>query len=109
MKLPYSFSRLSVRILVLFLVALFCSSVVHAQQPKITDFVLFGGSSTCSSCAVQLSASTTVSGGSVGSYNLIKSTGNSTIRSNIYSGGTIQLANSNIVTGNLAAAIPQSK
>ncbi|HKB45653.1 MAG TPA: hypothetical protein VKC90_14745, partial [Chitinophagaceae bacterium] len=54
--------------------------------------------------AVQLGSSCNIQGGSIGSYNLVKSTGNLTLGTNIYSGGTIQLANSNMVTGKITAA-----
>ncbi len=86
-----------------------------AQQLNITDFVLFGGNGNCPGgpgqsvapspgCAVQLGSSTSIQGGSIGSYTLVKSTGNATVTGNIYSGGTVVLANSNTVTGKITAA-----
>ncbi|HUS01476.1 MAG TPA: hypothetical protein VMY77_07105, partial [Chitinophagaceae bacterium] len=56
------------------------------QQLKPGDFVLFGGST-----GVEFSSSTKIQGGSIGSLNLVKTTGNSTLNANIYSGGTIVL------------------
>jgi hypothetical protein len=59
----------------------------QAQQLQMSDFVLFAadgasGRYSCSSpgYAVQLSSSTTISGGSIGSFNLIKTTGTSSAR-----------------------------
>ena len=88
---------------------------VTAQQLNISNFVLFGGNGQCPNgagqklpaapgCGVILGSSTTIQDGSIGSYNLITSTGNSTISSNLYCGGSIQLANSNVVTGNITVA-----
>ena len=103
-----------------FLLVVLYPGTLNAQQLKITDFVLFGGNGTCSvapsqrshdshNCAVQIASSSNIQGGSVGSYTLVKSTGNVTIHSNIYSGGTIQLSNRNVVTGKISAANSQSK
>lgn len=85
-----------------------------AQQLPITDFVLFGGNGTCPGtgqtppqlpgCGVQLGSSTNIQGGAIGSFRLVKSTGNTTLNTNIHSGGTVQLANSNTVTGKITAA-----
>ncbi|HSN62180.1 MAG TPA: polymer-forming cytoskeletal protein, partial [Ferruginibacter sp.] len=85
----------------------------NAQQLRITDFVLFGGTNSilpgqaaCSSpgYAVQLGTSSKIVGGAIGSYKLVKSTGTATVNANIYSGGTVILANNNTVTGNITAA-----
>jgi protein associated with RNAse G/E len=90
-------------------------NTLFGQQTKITDYVIFGGRSFTGQTpplapgyAVQLASSTTIQGGSIGSSTLVKTTGNSTIGSgsnptNIFSGGTIQLNNSNVVSGRLAA------
>jgi hypothetical protein len=84
-----------------------------AQQLRISDFVLFGGTSNpltgqtpCSApgYSVQLASSTNIQGGSIGSYRLVTSTGNITVNGNIYSGGLVQLANNNNITGKIAAA-----
>ena len=71
----------------------------NAQQLKISDFVLFGGKA-----GVEISSSTNIQGGAIGSDTIVKTTGNSTLNTNIYSGGTVQLNNSNIVTGKITAA-----
>src|SRR5258708_9649271 len=70
-----------------------------AQQLNTSDFVLFGGSS-----GVEFSSSTSVQGGSIGSYTLVKTNGNSTLNANIYSEGLVQLNNSNVVGGKITAA-----
>ena len=82
----------------------FSGAVLYAQQTTMKDYVLFGGSSTYTTGYVQLGSSTNVQGGALGSYKLIKSTGNSTVNANIYSGGTVQLANSNVISGKITAA-----
>ena len=98
-----------------FLFFVLISLNASAQQLNIKDFVLFGGNGLCPSgpgqkaplfpgCGVILGSSTTVQQGSIGSYRLVTSTGNSTINANIYSGGTVQLTNSNVVTGKITAA-----
>ena len=88
------------------------------QQTQITEYVIFGGQKTSippqtaplsPGYAVQLGSSCNIQGGAIGSYNLVKSTGNLTIGTNllptnIHSGGIIQLANSNVVTGKITAA-----
>src|SRR5688572_27195822 len=99
--------------LLLLLIASFAMTA-QAQQLRMADFVLFAGNATCPGtgqtapafpgCGVNLGSSTTIQQGSVGSYRLVTSTGNSTINANIYSGGTVQLANSNVVGGRLTAA-----
>ncbi len=102
-------------IVLLFLLYFLGGGALHAQQTIIKDYVLFGGNGTCPrdpfqkgplspGCAVQLSSATNIQGGSIGSYRLVKTTGNATMNTNIYSGGTIVLANSNQVTGNISAA-----
>ncbi len=84
-------------VLVVLKVLCFCS-LANAQQ-NIRDFVLFGAAN-----AVQLNSSTSVSSGSVGSYSLVRTTGNAVFGGNIHSGGRIELANSNTVNGNITAA-----
>ena len=73
--------------------------LTNAQPTTITDYVIFGGSN-----SVQFGSSANIQGGSIGSYKLVKSTGNATVNANIYSGGTVVLANSNTVTGKITAA-----
>lgn len=86
-------------------------SNLEAQQTSIADFVIFGGSKASGQTtppapgyAVQIGSSCGIQGGYIGSYGLVKTTGNLTVNGSIFSGGTIQLANSNTVTGRLAAA-----
>ena len=62
-----------------------------AQQLQMSDFVLFSGSAASGTTSpaspgagIQLSSSTSTSGGSIGSYKLVKTTGNVTMNSNIY-------------------------
>lgn len=97
----------------LILTFIFFGKSLIAQQTKITDYVIFGGQQSLTAnqqaplspgYGVQLGSSCNIQGGSIGSYNLIKSTGNLTLGTNIYSGGIVQLANSNLVTGKIAAA-----
>ncbi|MEP7080605.1 MAG: hypothetical protein ABI784_07740, partial [Ginsengibacter sp.] len=89
---------------------LFCIQASFAQQTKISDYVIFGGkvaggqtTPAYPGYGVQLSSSIDIEGGIIGSYNLVQSTGSLTLGANVYSGGAIQLANSNTVTGWMAA------
>ncbi|HLX93537.1 MAG TPA: MBG domain-containing protein, partial [Puia sp.] len=84
-----------------------------AQQLRIVDFAIFGGSATLPAgaslppapgLAAQLGSSTTIVGGAIGSYLLVTTTGNSSITGNIYSNGTVILANGNTISGRIAAA-----
>lgn len=94
------------------------SKSLFAQQP-LADYAIFGGQKKTTTpaqtaplspgYAVQIGPTNTIQGGSIGSYHLVKSTGNLTLGANsnptnIYSGGIIQLANSNIVNGKITAA-----
>jgi hypothetical protein len=103
------------RIFVTLLTICLVNYTSSAQQLNIFDFVAYGGNGNCPTgagqsvppspgCGVQLSSSTTITGGSIGSHRLIKTTGSSTINANLYSGGTILLSNSNKVTGKITAA-----
>ncbi|HYJ63460.1 MAG TPA: hypothetical protein VEV62_06935, partial [Parafilimonas sp.] len=85
---------------------------LNAQQLKITDFVLFGGqNNTSNNCttplapgySVYISSSTNITNGRIGSYNLVTSSGNSNLSCTLNSGGTINLANSNKITGSITA------
>ena len=82
-------------------VVLQTTSTSTAQQLKISDFVIFGGSSVPGKSGVNLSSSTNVMSGSIGSFSDVKSTGSSFIGGNIHSGGTVNLANSNTVSGKI--------
>ena len=77
---------------------------LSAQVTTMKDYVLFGGSPSNTTGYLQLGSSTTIQGGAMGSYNQVRSTGNSTMTANIYSGGTVQLANSNVVNGRIGVA-----
>ena len=108
-------------LLVLLLINFLSGTVLYAQTPvtTITDYVLWGGASSSlqplqtapasPGLGVQVGNSS-IQGGSIGSYTLVKSVGNmtagtSTNKTNIYSGGTVVLANSNVVKGNMTAGI----
>ena len=85
-----------------------------AQVQNLNDYVLFAGNGTvpgtpCTNpgspgFAVQLSSSTTVNGGILGSYVLVKTTGTSTITGSIRSSKFVILSNNNTVGGKIAAA-----
>src|SRR4051794_3316046 len=102
-----------VRILTILLSFNFLLSSLHAQQLKITDFVLFGGQSSTSTnvvttpvapgFSVQIGSTANIINGRIGSYNLIKSTGNATLGNSLNSGGTITLSNGNKVSGGITA------
>ena len=112
--------RINKKTCIFLITCLFSVQRIHAQQTQITDYVIFGGKvaagqTTPSSpgYGVQIGSSCNIGGGtikgSIGSYNLVQSTGNlaigtSALPFDIFSGGTIQLANSNVVTGRLSAA-----
>ena len=91
----------------------FIAFKVNAQQLKISDFVLFGGQSTTSATgittpaspgfAVNIASSATITNGRIGSNNLIRSTGNSTLSCSLNSGGTLNLANGTKVNGSITA------
>jgi hypothetical protein len=108
----YSVNRCNLLGLPIFLLFLFfANNTVAQQQLRIRDFVLFGGDGSCPSpiqtlpsapgCGVQLATSTTVVSGAVGSYKLIRTTGNSSFSGNVHSGGLVELSNSNTIYGNL--------
>ena len=115
MKLNLYFTSVCKSIVVLLISFCFSNLQGTAQQLNISDFVLFGGNGNCPTgagqsavpspgCGVQVGSSSSIQGGSVGSYKLVKSTGTSTFTGNIYSGGTVVLANNNTVTGKITAA-----
>ncbi len=90
--------------LIIILLGLFCSHGLQAQQTTMKDYVLFGGNSTYATGYVQLGSSSNIQGGSIGSYKLVKTTGNATVSANVFSGGTVSLFNSNIINGKITAA-----
>ncbi len=92
-----------------------------AQTPtlKMSDFVLFSGNGITGSntpaspgYGVFIGSSTTITGGSVASFNIVKTTGGATFGNttlpanitNIYSKGRVVLNSSNIVTGKITAS-----
>jgi len=84
---------------------------LFAQQLQIFDFVMFsgnGGAGTTnpgsSGYGVIFGSSTTITNGAIGSYALVKTTGNSNISANIFSGGKVILANGSTVSGRITAA-----
>ena len=114
----FIYSGHSIKYFLALTICIFIGSFIHAQQTKITDYVIFGGQKNSTPAqtpplppgyAVQLASSNNIQGGGhIGSYNLIQTTGSINIGSinsvtNMYSGGKINLANSNTVTGNLTA------
>ena len=84
---------------------LFVGSSLFAQNPttSITNYAIWGSSS------AQIGSSS-IQGGAIGSNTLVKSVGNMIAgtganKTNIYSGGTIVLANSNVVNGNMTSGL----
>ena len=85
---------------IIFAIALYLIGfTANAQRTTVSDFVLFGGTS-----GVDISSTATINGGSIGSFSLIKTSGSATISANIFSGGKVQLYNSNTVTGRITSA-----
>ncbi len=110
------FLKMKISIFVLIL-SIFACNTLLAQQTKISDYVIFGGTNgqagktapAAPGYGVTIGSPSTIQGGSIGSYQFIRSTGSVTFgtaanQTNIYSGGTIALAGSNIVRGNIAAS-----
>ncbi len=99
------------RIIAIFL--LLFSNSVSGQKLKINDFVIFAGQKSTSlsnvtnpvnpGFSVNIGSSANITGGHIGSYNLINSTGNSVLNCDINSGGLINLANSTTVNGNITS------
>lgn len=108
-------------ILLFLLQFIFTGTSLLAQETRISDYVIFSGDGSYPGaveqrkparpgCSVQLGSLSYIQGGSVGSYGLIKSTGNVTFESNIYSRASIYLSNNNTISGRISAAnIPDSK
>ncbi len=97
------FSKANARSITFIILLNIVAFTSYAQQLKISDFVLFGAST-----GVEITSSTNIQGGSIGSFTLVRTTGNSTLNTNIYSGGTVQLSNSNVVSGKITAANSQN-
>ncbi len=114
MRIHWLFSCLKKNYL-LFFVCTFLGNPLIGQQTNITDYIVFGGFNSIAGqtppsapgYGVQFASSSNILAGStigsVGSYKLIKSTGNISVNGNIYSGGTIDLATGNSITGKIAA------
>ncbi|HMG93503.1 MAG TPA: polymer-forming cytoskeletal protein, partial [Chryseolinea sp.] len=99
-------------VLILSLIA-FNAALGQAQpeQLEMSRFVIFSGVGLQGSTVptgpgygVQLGSSANIVGGSIGSLKLVKTTGNANVTGNIFSKGTIVLANGAKVTGRLAAS-----
>jgi hypothetical protein len=102
--------RFTFYLLVLFLITLRSFGQDNDYPVPMSEFVVFSGAGgpgtspvASPGYGVQVSSSSNISGGSIGSHKLVKSTGNFTITGNIYSKGTISLVNGNQITGRLAA------
>ncbi|HET9430717.1 MAG TPA: hypothetical protein VFO70_06050, partial [Chitinophagaceae bacterium] len=96
-------------LLCLFVFALF-NNTLSAQQPVIYEYVMFAGSGgpgttppAANGYSVQIGSSINISGGAIGSYKLVQTTGTTTINSKIHSGGRVLITNSNVVTGRITA------
>ena len=99
----FSFRKL-LRIIPVQVILFLLPHIVNAQQLKITDFAVFGGNGSSASCLVNIGSSSSINGGSVGSYKLVQTTGNASVTGNIYSGGTVILANGSTIGGRITAA-----
>src|SRR5690349_3779177 len=101
MKHTHSLRGLRLISFLLLAIGLFPKSS-RAQQTLVSDYVMFsgnGGAGTTnpgsSGYGVIFGSSTTITNGAIGSYAMVKTTGNSNISANIFSGGTVVLANGN--------------
>jgi hypothetical protein len=81
-----------------------------AQVTQLSDYVMFSGNAGTGTTApgsdgygVIFGSSSTITGGTIGSYRLVKTTGGADMTTNIYSGGLVQLANGNSVSGRTTA------
>jgi hypothetical protein len=94
---------------------LLTQTIAQPGQLKITDFVLFGGRGNIPAgttlttplspgFGVQLGSSSNIVNGNIGSFTLVKSTGNASLGGNIHSGGSIDLTNGNSVNGSIFAS-----
>src|SRR5690242_3466865 len=82
----------------------------NAQTTVLTDYVMFSGNGGAGTTApgsagygVIFGSGSTITGGSIGSYRLVQTTGGSDLTTNIYSGGKVTLANGNHVSGRITA------
>ncbi len=101
----------------LFLLICFTININLYAQSVITDYAVFGGSKDCAApgqtppaaligitpgCGVHMGVGSVING-NVGSYHIVEANGGVTINGNIYSGGIVNLANSDAV-GSITAA-----
>jgi hypothetical protein len=102
------------RIALIVVSILFVTLTTRSQStPGLADFVILAGNGGPGTTApasgqygVQVGSSITITGGSVGAYSLVQTTGNASIFSNIYSGGWVSITNSNVIGGRITAANP---
>src|SRR5689334_13649069 len=81
-----------------------------AQVTNLSDYVMFSGNGGTGTTApgsagygVIFGSSSTITGGAIGSYSLVQTTGGAALSTNIYSGGKVILANGNSVSGRITA------
>jgi len=101
----------------LLMLCLVCISIYTKSQSLITDYAVFGGAQNCvgpgqtapgsligisPGCGVHMGVGSVING-NVGSYHIVEANGGVTINGNIYSGGIVNLANSDAV-GSITAA-----
>src|SRR4249920_3798197 len=107
--------RMSLRCILLLITFGFHPDFSYAQQTKISDFALFGGNGSCPGgpgqktpsapgCGVIIGNGSQILGGSICSYSLVQGYNSINIAGNIYSGGTVNFSNSNIIAGRITAA-----
>ncbi|HLG34877.1 MAG TPA: hypothetical protein VI757_08370, partial [Bacteroidia bacterium] len=100
--------------------SLFCIAVMlcgiisfnaNAQTTVLSDYVMFSGNGGAGTTApgsagygVFFGSSSTITGGAIGSDELVQTTGGANLTTAIYSGGKIILANGNSVSGPISAA-----
>jgi hypothetical protein len=82
----------------------------NAQVTNLSDYVMFSGNGGAGTTApgsggygVIFGSSSTITGGAIGSYSLVQTTGGAALSTNIYSGGKVILANGNSVSGRITA------
>src|SRR6476620_10084105 len=83
------------------LTSLLFNNLVAQQQSPVRPYVLY------SNDKLEISSSTTVTGGAIASKSLIKTTGNSVISAKIQSGGRLELNNGNTVDSTITVANTQ--
>src|SRR5437868_2167035 len=93
-----------------FVCNIFFLQSLSAQTTVLADYVMFSGNGGAGSTApgsagygVIFGSSSTITGGSIGSYRLVQTTGGADLTTNIYSGGKVTLANGNHVSGRVTA------